>query len=119
MAFTYQPLADTAASVLAQFGKVVTLRHVSVGTYAPGTGFNTTTNTDTTRKGAMFDFPPGAINGPGGLILQGDKKLIMEAGDAPSIQHRVIDGVDNWGILGIKEIKPANVPIAYVLHLRK
>lgn len=119
MAFGYQPIADTAAAVLAQFGKLITLRQVSAGTYAPGTGLNTTTNTDVTRKAAMFDFPPGAVNGPGGLILQGDKKLIMEAGTPPSMQHRVIDGADDWGILGIKEIKPASVAVAYVLHLRK
>lgn len=118
--FDYAGIAATAAQVLAQFGKNVTLRQYTTGTYNPATGVNTVTSSDSIRKGAMFDFKEGTVNGPGGLVLQGDKKLIMEAGVVPSIQHKIID-VDGteYAIVGIGEIKPASTPVAYILHLRR
>lgn len=119
MAFDYAEIAGTAAEILAEFGRIVTLRRTSVGAYDPVTGVNTTTTSDTARKGALFDFPASQERTQAGMILQKDKKLIMEAGVVPTIQDKVIVGSDEYTNLGLAETNPAGTPVVYTLHLRK
>lgn len=119
MAFDYTGLQSTAAAVLAQLGRTVTLRQTSAGAYDPATAANTTTTIDTVRKGALFDFPASQERTQAGMILQTDKKLLMEAGVVPEVQDKVIIGTDEYTILGFAETNPAGVPVLYSLHVRK
>lgn len=115
----YAALAATAARLLAQYGQPVTLRNYPVGTYSTA---NSTVSgmepTDVTRNGALFDFGEGQTIGPGGLIQQGDKKLLMEAGVVPALEDHVIVAGVEYVIKGISGANPAGVPVAYTLHLR-
>jgi len=119
VAFNYASLVVTAASVLAQFGKMVTLRQVTDGAYDPATGLNTTVTTDKLRKGAFFDFPVSQERGAGGEVLATDKQMIMEAGTVPRIQDKIIDGATEYVIIGFAETNPAGTPVIYTLHLRR
>lgn len=128
----YAALAATAARLIAADGAPVTLRGIDTGTYVPGTGQNTqAAPADATLNGALFDFAQGQTNGPGGLIQQGDKRLLMEAGvRVPAMEDRlVVLGTYASGALvagtgteyvikGILEINPAGTPVVYDLHLR-
>lgn len=114
----YAALAATAARLLAEYGQAVTLRNYTVGTYDTSTGRTTTTNADITRNAALFDFGEGQTIGPGGLIQQGDKKLLMEAGVVPALEDHVIVAGVEYVIKGISEVNPAGVSVAYTLHLR-
>lgn len=117
--FNYASIAQIATAQLKNFGRAVTLRKIPAGTYAPATGVNTSAaNTDYSRNGVLSDFK-GQVNGPGGLVQQLDKKFLMEAGIVPAIEDRIIIGTDDYGIVGVMEINPAGVPLAYTLHLRK
>lgn len=113
----YTASAATAARLLAKYGQAVTLRQVVQGAYDPATGTTSQTVTDVQRNGAVFDYGTGTVDGT--LIQQGDKQLYMEPGVVPSMQHRVIVGGVEYGIVTIKEINPAGVPILYELQLRQ
>lgn len=118
----YNELAVEAADLLEEFGQIVTLRNVSAGTYNPDTGaMDAPATTDVTRKAALFDFRQGQENGPGGLIQQGDKKMLMEPGVVPTLEDLVIlsDGTTTYVIKGIGETNPAGTPVLYTLHLRR
>lgn len=121
MAFNYARTAATSARLLAKFGRDVTLRNYSTTTvaYDPSTGTMAPTTSDSTRKGALLDFAAGQVNGPGGLVQQGDKKLLMEPGTVPALEDRVLVGTDEYVIKGISEVNPAGTPVIYELHLRK
>ena len=118
MSFDYADIATTAKDLLAEFGQPVTLRNVTIGTYNPATGTNTTTTTDVTRNAALFDFAEGQTLGPGGLIQQGDKKLLMETGVIPALEDQVIVSGVLYVIKGVGESNPAGTPVMYKLHLR-
>lgn len=115
----YGDIAITGKALLTQFGKKVTLRVVSDAVYDPATATAVTTNADKKLVAVLVDFPASQQNGPGGTILQGDKKCILQAGTPPAVQHRLLEGDNDWGIIGFKEVNPAGTPVLYVLHLRK
>jgi hypothetical protein len=117
----YDELAVVSADLLEEFGQVVTLRNNAPGTYDPDTGGMTGGGpVDVARKAALFDFRAGQENGPGGLILVGDKKLLMEKGIVPGLEDLIIlaDGAV-YVIKGIGETNPAGTVVLYMLHLRK
>ena len=113
----YVASAATAARMMMKFGQAITLRQAVQGAYDPATGSVTQTVTDVSRNGAVFDYGAKLVDGT--LIQQGDKQLYMEPGVIPSVQHRVVIGGVEYGIVTIKEINPAGVPILYELQLRK
>lgn len=119
MAFNYAELAFLSTELLTEFGQTVTVRNYTVPTYSPGSGTATPTYADTTRRGALFDFGRGQVNGPGGLIQQGDKKLLLAPGTPPpSLEDHIIVGGVEYTIAGISESNPAGTAVLYTLHLR-
>lgn len=115
----YSDMAAVALEQLTEFGQDVALRNYTVGTYDPADGTVPTTYADVTRKGALFDFGAGQINGPGGLIQGGDKRLLLQAGTVPALEdHVIVDSVD-YVIKGVGEVNPAGTPVLYDLHLRR
>lgn len=109
----------TATRLLTKYGRSVSLRVVTSGTYSPSTGGVTDTYVDETRNAALFDYSAGERNVAGALIAQGDKRCIMDAdGAVPQLNHRVVVDSVVYQIVGIVEIKPASTAVLFELQLR-
>lgn len=121
--FNYANSANTATRLLTRFGRDITHRAVSEGTYNTSTSTYTNTETNTTVKACDFDFKEKA-NGQSyfdsALVQQGDRYALV----APSIANidtsdkLVIDGVI-WNIINVKKLAPAGVLVLWTLHIRK
>lgn len=118
MTFDYAKAAATALRLLTQFGRDVTVRSYTVGTYDPATGANSVTTSDVTKKGALLDFGAGKTLVNGGLIQVGDKRLLLESSAAPSPQAHIIVGSVEYVIISVGEVNPAGTPVLFDLHLR-
>lgn len=121
MSFDYDEIAADALEILEEFGADVTLTNNAAATYYPATGGSTASaSAADTRKGAIFDFGAGDVNGPGGLIQGGDKRCLLEAGTfAPQLEDHVTANSVEYVIKGVGSINPAGTPVLYDLHLRK
>lgn len=118
MAFDYAELATLSTDLLTEFGQTVTRRSYTAGTYNPATGTATTTTADTSRIGAIFDFPPGKTAERGTLIQAGDKQLYLDPSAAVALQdHFIVSGVE-YVIVSVGEVNPAGTRVLYDLHLR-
>lgn len=118
MSFDYAKSAATAKRLLTQFGRTVTLRNYTIGTYDTATGANAVTYADTTWKGTLLDFGSGKTLERGGLIQVGDKRLLLESGAAPQLEDRIIAGGAEYAIIAVGEVNPAGVAVLFDLHLR-
>ena len=119
MTFNYSKSAATALKLLTKFGRTVTRRNYTTGTYNPATGANAVTYADTTWKGALLDFGAGKTVERGGLIQVGDKQLLLEAGASPQLEDHILVGTDEYAIVSIGELNPAGTVVLFDLHLRK
>lgn len=120
MSMNYAGLANTAHALLQSAGRSVTLRIFTAGTYDLSTGKETSTSSDQTRQGVLFDFAAGKTTERGNLIEGTDKRLILDAKNtAPSMKDEIVVGSDIYKIISIGEIDPAGTPVIYDLHLRK
>ena len=116
--FNYAKSAATALKLLTKFGRTVTRRNYTVGTYSPSTGANAVTYADTTWKGALLDFGAGKTLERGSLIQVGDKRLLLEAGAAPQLEDHMIVGSTEYAIISVGEVNPAGTSVLFDLHLR-
>lgn len=118
MTFNYAEVAAISLETLTEFGQDVTRRAYSQGTYDPATGLVTPTTADTTRKGVLFDFGAGQTLERGTLIQGGDKRLLLDASAAVSMQDHFIVGGAEYIIVSLGEINPAGTVVLYDIHLR-
>lgn len=115
----YDNLAATAARLLTRYGQSVTLRRAAAGTYDPATsGVTSAAPTDLTRQGALLDFGVGVTNLRGNLVQATDRRLLLEAGEAPALADAFVIGGKVFTIVSIGEISPAGTPVMYDLHVR-
>ena len=116
----YGDLAKTADELLAEFGRAVTIRINTPGTYDPETGTTTVSTADHIGYGCTFDYGASAIDGT--MIVQGDKQLYLSPVGMPEPgidDLAIIDGV-TWRITPpVKVIAPAGVAVLYDCNLRK
>lgn len=119
----YDKLAATALRLLTKHGQDITLRSTVQGAYDPTTGTSSITITDTTRKGAVFDYNlvvygNDLINNT--LVQAGDKRLYLDAnGVAPSLTDQVIIGGVTWSVKNIKDLSPAGTVVLYDITIRR
>ena len=115
----YSQLAQTAKSLITKFGKDWTHRSIVKGSYTPST--NTVaadTTTDVTVKAVKQDYNHSQVDGT--IIKQGDVKLICEAlTTEPTTHDYMVDGLEVWNIIKIKEINPGGTVVFYEMQLRK
>lgn len=118
MSFNYAKTADTSLKLLTKFGRTVTRRTYTTGTYNPATGSATPATADTTRIGALLELSKTVEHLRGELIAKGDKKLLLDAEGAADIKdHYIIGGIE-YTVMSIAETNPAGTPVLYELHLR-
>jgi hypothetical protein len=115
---TYASNAATASKLITKYGRSITLRKYSVGTYDPSTGANTTTITDSTVTGVVFDFSAGQTMERGTLIQVGDKRVLLSASAAPSLQDHVLIGTAEYTIISVGETNPGGVSVMFDIHVR-
>lgn len=115
---TYAGNALTAAKLITKYGRSITLRKYTIGTYDPATGANTTTTTDSTVTGVVFDFNAGQTMERGTLIQAGDKRILLPAAAAPSLQDHIVIATTEYTIVSIGETNPGGVSILFDIHAR-
>lgn len=118
MTYDYANDVALAEELLAEYGRSITLRHYTIGTYDPTTGSNTPITSDATVTGVVLDFGSGQTTERGTLIQGGDKRLLLPASAAPSLQDHVLIGGVEFTIVSIGEINPGGTSIIFDLHLR-
>lgn len=118
MTFDYTEFQSLALELLTEYGRDVTRKSYTTGTYDVSTGAVSTTTANTTRKGALFDFANGQTLIRGSLIQVNDKRLLVDASAAINQQDHFIVGSDEYVIVSIGEINPAGTSVLYDLHVR-
>ena len=120
MSYDYAALRDgSVADIITKFGVAATLVQWTKGAYNVDTRTNaagTTANIAVTI--VIADFRVDEVDGT--LIEREDKKFIMGGADAtPTQNDKIKIGSDQWEVINVVEIKPANVVVAYEIQARK
>lgn len=116
----YSELAESAKSILAEFGGTVILKSASSGQYDPATGSASVTTSETTRKGVFLSFGSGQTYVRGQMIQTYDKRLLLDASAGVGSQDTFIDSDGSeWSPVSINSISPAGVAVVYDMHVRK
>jgi hypothetical protein len=114
----YNSLASTASKLLSKFGGDVTISRTTGGSINPVTGAVTAgTTTVLEAKGLITDFKDELIDGT--VIQYGDRLLVIDSSIVPVLTDRPVVSNQQWNIMKIMTKQPANVPIVYLLHVRR
>lgn len=119
MSAFYTGLQSTAARLLGDKGMVMTLRKRVPGTYDPATGAAPITSTDYACTGAKFAFPALLIDGT--TIRQGDQKVLLAAQGLavePEQGDVLVIAGNQWAVLEVKPIAPADVVVVWQIQVR-
>jgi hypothetical protein len=113
----YTGLKSTASKLLTKYGAAATLTQRSAGAYDVSTGSATVTETATTVKAAVFDYPERAIDGT--RVLQGDKQAYIAAGGTVPQAGMFLTwrGVLN-AVIDCKPVSPGGVDVVYIAQIR-
>ena len=112
----YDRSATTALRMLTKYGQAVTMSSIATGSYDPATGTQATTTTTATHVGALTNHNAKDIDGS--LIMQGDKKLLLNAGASIKTDDTVTISNVVYSIAGISEINPAGTRVMWICNVR-
>ncbi len=116
----YTRAAATSLRLLTKYGRDVTLRTYTPGSYNTSTGTVSPSTSDATRKGALFDYGKGQERVRETLITAEDKRCLLDAnGSAPQLKDHIVVGTDNYVIMSVGVINPAGTVALYDLMIRK
>ena len=117
----YNDLAKTALDLIKDYGSKVVLSRYVNGDINPVTGEQFQAIDQSVEvNGVLLNYESSEIDGTN--IISKDKKLLIDATEIPRKTDKPMlkDNFESLGtIVGIKEINPAGVPIAYFLQMRK
>lgn len=117
-AFDYASLRDnTATRLIKKFGRRHTFTRVSYGAYDPATGTSAETESAFTAYAVKDDF--SAFERNDSSIQIDDIKLIAEASGAFEVDDLIDIESQDYRIVRVNPIKPADVVVAYELQVRK
>src|SRR4051794_12381952 len=115
-------LQNDIAAVLddPDFGRVVTLRKKTAGTYDPATGSGgSASSADYVTRGIVLGYRDGVIDGT--LIKHGDRKVILKVKDlaaVPTVGAQMIVGADTYTIVNVKTGELGGTAFVYTLQVR-
>ena len=115
----YTGLRDTAANVIADKGRALTLHKRTPAAYAPSSGTASVTETDYSCTGAVLNFPATLIDGT--LIQRGDRKIILSARGLtvePDDGDTMTIGTKKVNIIAVKPVAPDGTVVIYILQVR-
>ena len=119
MTFDYAKAAATSLRLLEQFGQTVTRNASTAGTYDPATGASVVTDTSSSRTGVLLDYSgKGEMYANGNLVVQGDKKLLLDGSGAVEMTDSYVVGSTEYSVVSIKELNPAGAVVMFEIHAR-
>lgn len=116
----YPGLQSTAARLLADKGRQMTLRKRTPGTYNPSTASAALTTADTAVTGGVFDYAALLIDGTS--IQRGDKKVVLAAQGLavePDTGDLLLIGGVEFNVISVQPVAPAGVVVIYILQVRR
>lgn len=121
----YAGLQNTAAKMLAKFGRSVTL--TKPGYTGDNQEFNPVTGEWETVEGEDAGDPEtGSVKAVFvGISQKWKDKFVIEQGDsvalvaADGLEPEQNDDLDGWTILAVEAVKPADTAVLYKCHVRK
>jgi len=120
MTFNYSGLAAAALRLIDKFGRNVTLRSVTAGSYDTATMTKTgASDADKVVKMAIVEYKQSQIDGE--VVQRGDELGLLAASAVtakPVVNDIVIDSVQ-YKIINIETIKPGDTALLYKLQLRR
>lgn len=113
-------LSSQVLTILTQFGRSVTLRHIVAGTYDPTTGTTTgDTSTDYVLTGALVGYKDYEVNGTS--VLAGDRRCFLAAKNmtvVPNVGDTVIVGTATYSVINFQTQELSGTVLAYALQVR-
>ena len=111
-------LIDMVSPMVERYGQSIVLRRFSGNTYNATSGENTQTSTDYNLKASVREYNPKEL---GGLVQQGDRKVIIAAEDCdvvPTKQDQIkING--KWTtIQAVNARAVGDVTAVYIIQVR-
>ena len=122
--FDYANSLATAQRLLTNFGRDVTIKTVSGGTYNNATQtVDTQIETTFTAKAVLLDYKKlESGNSAQANIEIDDKKLLVSPVGLtaqPNANDLVVIDTVTWNIVNVKTLKPASITVLYELQIRK
>lgn len=123
MSFNYSKTANTADKLLKRFGKSWTIKSITPGVYDPNTNTSTPVEVDATANAVLLDYSNnGMTNAENSMILVGDKKMLVAAKGLPFVikaNDICVSGSEQWRVVNVQELKPADVTVIFELQVRQ
>jgi hypothetical protein len=118
-------LASEMNTIVREFGRTVTYRKKSLGTYNPATGLvEGSVNADTTIKTYIYNYNLSDIDGVN--IIRGDRVAIIPFLDAsgttspaPSIGDEIIGYGDKVSVVAFETLSVKGTSIGYLCQVRE
>lgn len=111
--YDYSEDAATAAELIAEFGRVVTLRVRA----NEGESFDPIfENTDTSVQAVITDYKSRDIDGT--LVKIGDKRIIFANAVTITQDMQIIDGTTTYSIVQNRPVAPGDTVIVYKVQAR-
>lgn len=114
----YSSMAGIALSLLARFGKPITI--------VRETGNDIDRSTGHIFKGQRLVFESnGVIKSPedrqidGTSVLKSDKFVVLDASNPILVGDKALINNEEWPVINVREKKPASVVVAYELQVRR
>lgn len=118
MSFDYAKTAATSLALITNFGRDVTRRTYTAGTYDTATGVVAPATADTTRKGVVLPFKAGQSMVNGSLIQAGDVQLLLDAAASVALTDHYVIGAVEYVTISFEPLSPAGTVVLNTLHLR-
>lgn len=115
MAFNYTPLQSSATALIQRFGKQLTFTRVTKGAYDPNTGQTSDSSSTYQKHACVFDYSNAEVNDT--TILQGDRRLLAEAGDY-EVNDTVSIASKVYRIISISENQPSDTQMSVNIQVR-
>ena len=116
----YGDLQSTAAELLAEFGKPLTLRIQAGATYDPATQTNVPTYQDYSVSGLVLNYK-GVTNEAGTYVQTTDRRILVSVSTAPepTTGAQVVDGSTVYVVQAVKSLSPAGTNLLFELQGRR
>lgn len=119
----YANSVKTVRSLLAKFGRSMTLVKDVIGTYDETTGKVTNTTTSVTDNGVLLPYSATFANGitsaNNSLIQQGDAQVLINISVVPKPTDKLTVGSDTYTIINVKALEPSGLNTFYDMQVRK
>ncbi len=113
----YESLRDTAARLIADKGRTMTLRSKTAGSYSTSSGAVSVTSVDTTVTGVVTNYPLMRVDGT--LVQRGDLKVLTVSSVAPKAGDGLYIGTVEHDIIDVREVNPGGTVVVYAVQARR